>query len=168
MKILSGSLKNRVIHISKKQIFRPTKSIVRKSLFDSLGLIEKRSFLDLFSGSGINSFEAISRGSKNVSLVEIDRTAIKNIKKNIFHLELENIIVYQRDVFRFLNQCDNYDIIFADPPYGLYDLEKLIALSLKKLNPEGVFILECSENESLEGYYKIAKFGGSKLLYWNK
>ena len=101
MKILSGSLKNRVIHISKKQIFRPTKSIVRKSLFDSLGLIEKRSFLDLFSGSGINSFEAISRGSKNVSLVEIDRTAIKNIKKNIFHLELENILVYQRDVFRF-------------------------------------------------------------------
>jgi 16S rRNA (guanine966-N2)-methyltransferase len=168
MKILSGSLKNRVINISKNQIFRPTKSIVRKSLFDSLGAIENKSFLDLFSGSGINSFEAFSRGSKNVSLVEIDRNAIKNLKKNILHLDSDSIQIYQRDVFRFLNRCDDYDIIFADPPYGIYDLNKLVTLSLKKLNPGGVFILECSENESLEGYNKIAKFGGSKLLYWNK
>ena len=66
----------------------------------------------------------------------------------------------------FFKKCDKYDIIFADPPYGIGNLILLVDLACKKLNPGGVFILECSKNESLAGYYKSSKFGDTQLLYW--
>ena len=38
--------------------------------------------------------------------------------------------------------------------------------ALKKLNKGGMLIIECSSNETLEGFDKIAKFGDTNLLYW--
>ena len=73
MRINSGHFRNSSIEILKNSSFRPTTSISRKSLFDSIGKLEGKSFLDLFSGSGIIGFEAASRGAKNVTFVEINK-----------------------------------------------------------------------------------------------
>ena len=73
MKINSGRFKNSSIEILKNSSFRPTTSLSRKSLFDSLGFLEDKSFLDIFAGSGIVGFEAASRGAQKVTIVEMHK-----------------------------------------------------------------------------------------------
>ena len=69
MKILSGIFKNESITLSSRFLYRPTTSIARKSLFDTLGSLENKDFLDLYAGSGIIGFEASSRGADTVTSV---------------------------------------------------------------------------------------------------
>ena len=83
----------------------------------------------------------------------------KNFDYNEFHF-------MARDAHRFIKKSENFDIIFADPPYELYDLNIFVKNALKKLNEGGILIIECSSKETLEGFDKIAKFGDTNLLYW--
>ena len=61
---------------------------------------------------------------------------------------------------------NSVDLIFADPPYELYNIDIFVENALKKLNEGGMLIIECSSKETLEGFDKIAKFGDTNLLYW--
>ena len=166
MKILSGKFKNQSVSISQKFVYRPTTSIVRKSLFDALKSLEGRNFLDLYAGSGMIGFEASSRGADNVTFIEMNKQHMIQIRNSAESIPYSNFNFLVRDSIRFLKKCDKYDVIFADPPYGIGNLILLVDLACKKLNPGGVFILECSKNESLAGYYKSSKFGDTQLLYW--
>ena len=168
MKILSGKFKNFKVDIRKNSSFRPTTSICRKSFFDSIGSIDGLNFLDLFSGSGINGFEAASRGAKKVTFVEIDGNHLNSIIKNAKNFPYEEFSFFKRDANRFIKKSDKYDIIFADPPYGHINIKEFADEALKKINSNGILVVECSEKESVEGCDKITKFGDTKLLYWKK
>ena len=64
MHIISGKYQRRSLKFPKDRLFRPTKSIVRESVFNILGSqIQQASFLDLCSGSGAVGLEAESRGA---------------------------------------------------------------------------------------------------------
>lgn len=168
MKILSGKFKNFKVDIRKNSSFRPTTSICRKSFFDSIGSIDGLNFLDLFSGSGVNGFEAASRGAKKVTFVEIDGNHLNSIIKNAKNFPYEEFSFFKRDANRFIKKSDKYDIIFADPPYGHINIKEFADDALEKINPNGILVVECSEKESVEGCDKITKFGDTKLLYWKK
>ena len=79
MKILAGQFKNHAIHSSKKFEYRPTTSIARKSIFDTLKSLEGKHFLDLYAGSGIVGFEAASRGAESVTFIELERKHMNQI-----------------------------------------------------------------------------------------
>tara|TARA_Y100001954_G_scaffold21747_1_gene19894 strand:+ start:189 stop:695 length:507 start_codon:yes stop_codon:yes gene_type:complete len=168
MKILSGKFKNFKVDIRKNSSFRPTTSICRKSFFDSIGSIDGLNFLDLFSGSGVNGFEAASRGAKKVTFVEIDGNHLNSIIKNAKNFPYEEFSFFKRDANRFIKKSDKYDIIFADPPYGHINIKEFADDALEKINSNGILVVECSEKESVEGCDKITKFGDTKLLYWKK
>ena len=168
MKILSGKFKNFKVDIRKNSSFRPTTSICRKSFFDSIGSIDGLNFLDLFSGSGVNGFEAASRGAKKVTFVEIDGNHLNSIIKNAKNFPYEEFSFFKRDANRFIKKSDKYDIIFADPPYGHINIKEFADEALKKINSNGILVVECSEKESVEGCDKFTKFGDTKLLYWKK
>lgn len=166
MKINSGVFKNISLDIQKNSHFRPTTAICRKSIFDTICSLESKSFLDVFSGSGMIGFEAASRGAQRVSFVEMNKKYLNQIIENSKKLDYNNFIFLRRDAQRFIKKCDNYDIIFADPPYNIYDLNLFVQNALKKINKGGFLVVECSVKESLEGYDKIAKFGETNLAYW--
>ena len=166
MKINSGIFRNSSIEILKNSSFRPTTSICRKSFFDTIGPLSGKSFLDIFAGSGIIGFEAASRGAKNVTFVEINKRYLNKIISNSKNFDYDQFNFMARDAHRFIKKSENFDIIFADPPYELYDLNIFVENALKKLNKGGMLIIECSSNETLEGFDKIAKFGDTNLLYW--
>ena len=166
MKINSGVFKNISLDIQKNSHFRPTTAICRKSIFDTICSLESKSFLDVFSGSGMIGFEAASRGAQRVSFVEMNKKYLNQIIENSKKLDYNNFTFLRRDAQRFIKKCDNYDIIFADPPYNLYDLNLFVQNALKKINKGGFLVVECSVKESLEGYDKIAKFGETNLAYW--
>ena len=166
MKINSGLFRNTSIEILKNSSFRPTTSISRKSFFDTIGSLEGKLFLDLFAGSGIVGFEAASRGAKNVTFVEMNRRYLNQIITNSKKFEYDQFNFMARDALRFIKKSKNYDIIFADPPYRLYEMNVFVKNALKKLNKGGTLIVESSSKETLEGFDKIAKFGDTNLLYW--
>lgn len=166
MKINSGVFKNISLDIQKNSHFRPTTAICRKSIFDTICSLESKSFLDVFSGSGMIGFEAASRGAQRVSFVEMNKKYLNQIIENSKKLDYNNFTFLRRDAQRFIKKCDNYDIIFADPPYNIYDLNLFVQNALKKINKGGFLVVECSVKESLEGYNKIAKFGETNLAYW--
>ena len=70
MQIHSGRFKGQRIKTVKNFPYRPTQSIVRKSLFDTIEPLNCKNFLDLFSGTGIIGFEAASRGVDNIFFVD--------------------------------------------------------------------------------------------------
>ena len=70
MQIHAGQYKGRRIKTVKNLPYRPTTSLVRKSLFDILHNISGKTVLDLYAGSGVIGFESASRGAKEVTFVE--------------------------------------------------------------------------------------------------
>ena len=62
---------------------RPTSDFLREALFNILGHLEDKTFLDLFAGSGSVGLEAASRGAQEVYFVEKNKNLVEIIKKNI-------------------------------------------------------------------------------------
>jgi len=168
MKILAGQFKNHAIQSNKKFEYRPTTSIARKSIFDTLKSLKGKHFLDLYAGSGIVGFEAASRDAKSVTFIELEKKHMNQIIMNAKEIEYDGFNFMVRDVNRFLKKSNSYDVIFADPPYTDSNTSNLVELCLNRLNKGGVFVLECKSHEFLAGYDKISKFGGTNLLYWQK
>src|ERR1051325_981102 len=73
LRIAGGSLRGRKVPVPPGDI-RPTSERARQAYFNIVGeRIRGARFLDLFAGSGIFAFEAISRGAASSTAVENDR-----------------------------------------------------------------------------------------------
>ncbi|MAL65107.1 MAG: 16S rRNA (guanine(966)-N(2))-methyltransferase RsmD [Candidatus Marinimicrobia bacterium] len=166
MNIISGTFKSIKIKTSKNLSYRPTKSIVRKSIFDSLSLFNLGSVCDLFSGTGIIGFESASRGAKSITFVDNDYEAIKLIKENAKKFGGPQYSYVKKDVFSFIKKCTSFDLIYADPPYGKYDVVRLVREVLKHLNEQGKFFLECDKNQVPFLNSFVRDFGQTRILQW--
>ena len=167
MKILAGRFGGRKIKTSKNLPYRPTKSLVRKSLFDHLTPFEYNSVLDLFSGSGILGFEAVSRGADSVAFVEKDQGVLRYLKQNSDLLVGPQYSFHGLDAFTYLTKKkETFDLIFADPPYSKYDITGLVELVLEHLNKRGKFILECDKKQVPFLEAVVKDYGQTRILYW--
>jgi 16S rRNA (guanine966-N2)-methyltransferase len=167
MKILAGRFGGRKIKTSKNLPYRPTKSLVRKSLFDHLTPFEYNSVLDLFSGSGILGFEAVSRGAESVAFVEKDQGVLRYLKQNSDLLVGPQYSFHGLDAFTYLTKKkETFDLIFADPPYSKYDITGLVEPALDHLNKKGKFILECDKKQVPFLEAVVKDYGQTRILYW--
>ena len=167
MKILAGRFGGLKIKTSKNLPYRPTKSLVRKSLFDHLTPFEYNSVLDLFSGSGIFGFEAGSRGADSVVFVEKDHVVLRYLEKNSDLLVGPQYSFHGLDAFTYLKKKkETFDLIFADPPYRKYDVTKLVEPALEHLNKKGKFILECDKKQVPFLEAVVKDYGKTRILFW--
>lgn len=127
---------------------RPTTDIAKEGLFNIIQNnldIESLKTLDLFGGTGSISYELASRGAADLTVVEKDTNMYDFIKKTASSLSLENFKLIKLDVFKFIDGCtDQYDFIFAGPPYALGTIDDLPKKIFEKklLKPKGWFVLE--------------------------
>ena len=95
LRIIGGDLRGRIIKFAdvKSNIaLRPTPDRVRETLFNWLGQnLDNCKCLDLFAGSGVLSFESLSRHAAQVIINDNNKTIIKNIQQNLQLLNLVNI-----------------------------------------------------------------------------
>jgi 16S rRNA (guanine(966)-N(2))-methyltransferase RsmD len=137
---------------------RPTTDIAKEGLFNMLQnrvQMEGAKTLDLFGGTGCISYELASRGAIDLTIVEKDSIMLGFIKQNIEMLKIENVQLLQMDVFQYLSTCKNqYDIIFAGPPYALNTIDQLpkIIVEQQLISPEGYFILEHTPRNNYKTY----------------
>ncbi len=170
MRICRGSLKGKVLKPPKLEGLRVTQEKVREALWSILYPFPKGSFLDLFSGSGIISFEAYSMGFSPVCAVEIERKLCNFIREKSEEMEIF-IRVHNEDVLKFLKNKkgkEKYMYIYMDPPYDYKEISPCLTLSLEILEKEGFLILEYPPNlRYFKEPYKIYKYGKTWLYFFN-
>ncbi|GAI20486.1 unnamed protein product, partial [marine sediment metagenome] len=77
MRVSAGEKKGTKLKGPKKRDIRPTTSIVKEFIFEFLReYIKGKKVLDLFAGTGNLGIEAISRGAKSVSFIDISQHSI--------------------------------------------------------------------------------------------
>ena len=159
MRIISGSLGGRKINPPSKMPYtRPTTDIAKEGLFNILQTridFENARTLDLFGGTGSISYELASRGAAHLTIVEKDAAMYAFIKKNMEALKIENANVLKMDVFNFLATCrEQYDFIFAGPPYALNTIDELAKIVVEKnlIANDGFFVLEHTPRNDYKNY----------------
>lgn len=173
MRIISGTHGGRRINPPAKMPFtRPTTDVAKEGLFNILKnnlAFEELKVLDLFGGTGCISYELSSRGAPDITIVEKDPQMAEFIRKTASELKLENFNVVKSDVFKFMEACsEQFDFIFAGPPYALTSIDELPRLVFEKnlLKPGGWFILEHTPRNDYKQFphYKTERNYGTTIF----
>ncbi|HRO46415.1 RsmD family RNA methyltransferase [Agriterribacter sp.] len=173
MRIIGGTAGGRKFNPPAKMPYtRPTTDIAKEGLFNIIENnldISTLKTLDLFGGTGSISYELASRGAKALTIVEKDPKMFAFIAKNREALGFENIQVIKMDVFVFMRQCnEQFDFIFAGPPYALGNIDDLPAevFKHKLLFEKGWFVLEHTPRNNYEKhpYFKTARHYGTTVF----
>ncbi len=174
MNITGGIYNRQKIKAPDENITRPTLSKVRMSVFNTLGAIidfNGKSFLDMFSGSGIMSLEALSRGFGSTVAIEQNKKVYSVIKSNFSKYEkshdLKLILGNSLKVCPKLTQ--KFDVIYIDPPYyaGIYEK----SLDAIKDICDGIVILEHVTEVEIPQNFEILKqkkYGNKIITFLHK
>lgn len=163
MRIITGIYKGRHFEIPRTFKARPTTDFAKENIFNVLrGYLDFDGIaaLDLFAGTGSISLELLSRGCQQVVSVEADRDHARFIRQCIDKIGADNHTLIQGDVFRFVKGShQQFQFIFADPPYQLETLPDLPDLILSKgiLAPDGVFCFEHGKNYDFSAHPRFVE-----------
>ena len=172
MRIISGKYKNKLIIGHDVLGTRPTMSKIREALMSLIfEYLNGSVFLDLFAGSGIIAFEALSNGAKKIILNDMNYKCIKNIKVNKANLNLNDneCVIKYKFYDKFLQKSkEKVDIIYLDPPYLKISFREIID-NIKKSNilkDNTIIIIETTKKENFEDLEEIkAKKYGDKYIF---
>lgn len=178
MRIISGIRRGHKLIEFEGDDVRPTTDRVKESVFNLIqGFVADSVCLDMFSGSGALSFEAISRGATRAVCVDIDKRSAQIIRENALSLDfLDKCEIVNMSCFDFAKQTkDKFDIIFLDPPYNKdFIFPALYAITENNLlTDDGIIVLESDgtdfheEFESLE-IYRQRKYGRTYITVYRK
>lgn len=147
---------------------RPTTDIAKEGLFNilqnQLDFTELKT-LDLFGGTGSISYELASRGVTDLTVVEKDPVMAEFIRKTADSFGISGLKLIKADVFRYIRECrEQYDFIFAGPPYALAEIDELPRLIFEHrlLKPGGRFVLEHTPRnnyQSFPGFRRERNYG---------
>ena len=175
MRIIGGKLKGLRLNPPSKLPVRPTTDSAKEALFNILYNqfdFDTIRVLDLFSGTGNISLEFASRGVLSVTSVDRDFGCYQYLKNTALQHSLETIQPNKADVFKFLElETEKYDLIFADPPYDLPQMN-IIAPTIFKLNilqPGGYLIIEHPSMKKLDNdphFLEQRKYGSSSFSFF--
>lgn len=148
---------------------------VRGGLFAALGDISELTVLDAYAGSGAISYEAISRGAKSATAIDIDKNAAKSIKENSVALGIADRLKVVRancSGWSDNNPEAKFDIIVCDPPFDDIKISQIQKLS-EHLKDTGIFVASISG--SLKPFelknltiVKNKTYGDAQLVFYKK
>jgi 16S rRNA (guanine966-N2)-methyltransferase len=161
LRIVGGAYRGRKIGVSRGFDGRPTTDFAREALFNILANhfdFEEIRVLDLFSGTGSISFEFVSRGCREIDLVDNNSRSVRFIAQVAADMQMKGIHPVRMDVFRFIPVCrKQYHIIFADPPYDLKNLAEIPdqVFHYELLQEGGWLILEHSGKQHFQDHIRF-------------
>ena len=175
VRIIAGIFGGRIIDGSASDKTHPMSERIRNAMFNKIAdEVQGKKVLDAFAGSGSLGLEALSRGAASVVFVDRDRIAQKIIEKNIFLLKVEDKSqLIKANVSSWMNTTtEQFDIIFADPPYHdpqLSTVTKLFAM----LKPNGLMVLSYpgrGEMPTETGVVVVdnRSYGNAALVFYRK
>jgi 16S rRNA (guanine(966)-N(2))-methyltransferase RsmD len=148
LRIISGVHRGRRLLAPPGLETRPLPDRIKQSLFDWLGQdCTGMAVADVCAGSGSFGYEALSRGAKQVHLVESSRHAIAILQANLKALGAPaGVRVHGRDFQAVLPSLHGMDLIFCDPPFPWFaeqpqTLTALLTLAAAALGPGGRLVI---------------------------
>jgi 16S rRNA G966 N2-methylase RsmD len=70
------------------------------------------------------------------------------------------------DALKYLDKCESFDLIIADPPYQNSETDLVIKKSLTRLKEDKFFILESSPREFSISPSRVKLYGDTQLTFW--
>ena len=133
-RITAGEWRGRVVGTPSGREVRPTRAMVRQSVFNILGpgVVGAR-MIDLYAGAGTVGFEALSRGAASVIFVERHREALALIAKTAERFGCrDRCTLVGADVRRWLRGASaltaEADLCYVDAPYQDPELDRVLEL----------------------------------------
>jgi 16S rRNA (guanine966-N2)-methyltransferase len=187
MRIIGGAAAGTILKAPRGFEVRPTPDLVRQAVFNSLApRISGAGVLELFGGTGALSLECLSRGAVHAVCVEKSARHARFIRQNLGLARIPAGLLDLRvqDAFAAIAQMaatgQQYDLIFADPPYGEKNTGRRSASFAQQLlddaalpalvSPAGLFILGHARRDALSvpavwQETKILKHGDSWMRF---
>jgi 16S rRNA (guanine966-N2)-methyltransferase len=159
VRIIAGQWRGRRIPVAAVAGLRPTPDRVRETLFNWLMPTLAGSYcLDLFAGSGVLGWEALSRGAAGVSFVERDRLAVKVLQAQQETLDTDVATIVCGEAETYLRGAPRaFDVVFLDPPYAT-ELEPLLQqLWPAWLTPTGRVYVERDSERALDSLASLGR-----------
>ncbi len=163
MRVISGERRGLNLFTLEGNNTRPTLDRVKETMFNVINFdLVGKNCLDVFSGSGSLSIEAISRGAEVSYLIEHEKEAFSIINKNVAKARYESKVkLYNKDYLVALkNIADTgvkFSIVFLDPPYRSDFYEKTLEALIKynMLNEDAIIVMEHLQSIEIksENYY---------------
>jgi 16S rRNA (guanine966-N2)-methyltransferase len=125
VRIIGGKWKGRKLRFYPESDLRPTLGRTRETLFNWLRPhLQGARCLDLFAGSGVLGFEALSQGAAHVDFVDSSRRVARTLSDSMTALGAMGAgQVACTDAERFLASTNaTYDVVFIDPPFDQPEL----------------------------------------------
>lgn len=176
IRLIAGKFGGRVLDAPANNNRRthPMGERIRGAIFNSLGArLEGARVLDAFAGTGALGLESLSRGALSATAIEKDRVAQSIIGENIKRLGVEDSMkLIRATVSKWVDtsESEQFDVIFADPPY--YDPQLgSVARLVERLTPGGIMIVSSPESEpgiELAPLKKIDErvYAGARIAYF--
>jgi 16S rRNA (guanine966-N2)-methyltransferase len=126
LRVSAGALRGRRVSVPPRDV-RPTAERARQAFFNIVGpRIDGARFLDLFAGSGIFSFEAVSRGAAAATAVDHERRNVETIDRQAkeWNVPVKAVAGEVTEVLTGLDET--FDIVYADPPYDYDGYDELL------------------------------------------
>jgi 16S rRNA (guanine966-N2)-methyltransferase len=175
MRVIAGWLGGRTFASPHGHRTHPMSEKVRGGIFGVLGDIKGLTVLDAFAGSGALAIEAISRGAHSALAIEVDKNAHRTITENCRTLGIEDRIKAVRaftNAWSTRHQSEQFDLVFADPPYDDVPYRDLKILS-RHLKNSGILVLSWPGNEEplkFDNLHTVQakNYGDACLLFYKK
>lgn len=178
MRIISGKHKSRRINAPNNLPVRPTTDMAKEALFNILNnryYFDQISVLDIFAGIGSIGFEFASRGTQQITCVDLYQGCVRFLDKINDDLDL-GIQVIKSDAYSFLEKTNSkFDVIFADPPYDLpqQKFQRIVDIVFDQdlLNEGGLLIIEHSKKTDLsenKTFSQSKKYGSNVFSFFEK
>src|SRR3989339_553833 len=154
VRIIAGKWRSRKITFPNKIHIRPTTDRIRETVFNWLTpYTQNANCLDAFAGSGVLSFESLSRGANHVTMIDYAKENIMAIKNMAEKLNcLDQISLITQDFFAVQNfSFAPFELIFLDPPFHQGWIEKSIQHLEKNncLKKDSLIYIECEKEKPI-------------------
>lgn len=155
MRIIGGELKRTVIPSPPGGATRPTMDRIRESIFDVLEghlRLKTSRVLDLYAGSGILSWEALSRGAQSSIMVDSSVQICRHLRTVAIELGVsDRVQIVRADCLAYLRNAsvDGIQLLFADPPYALRHCNSILGILEESpiLSDGALVVLEHGDQE---------------------
>ena len=184
IRIVAGTLKGRKISVFVAPELRPTPQAVRESLFSILGnAVPGRPFIDLYAGSGVVGFEAVSRGAKHAWLVERNgkqTDAMLKLADRFGVAKLATVVKASALQWteRWIPPAEAVTVFFSPPFPDLADETRpafiaAIADVVKRIAPDSVVSLQVEDGFPFGELpspddWDVRRYGRNVLCFWVK
>lgn len=169
LRIIGGKWRGRKISFSQAPDLRPSPDRVRETLFNWLqSIIPGTTCLELYAGSGILSLEALSRGARQVTLVEKLPSVHRQLQTTFDTIQAQNYSISCSPAADFVHDTvESYDIVFLDPPFDSDELSLILPMLGPIMHEKSYLYVETNrEISDLDGFSKYRGSRAGKVYYY--